>query len=122
MTQDREIAPPAEYDGITRRAVLKGTTALGVIAATGFHGEAIARSALSSSVAPVPFQQRVAVSLRVNDAESLLSLDPRSSLLDVLREQLGLTGAKKGCDHGQCGACTVHVGGRRVVSCLTLAV
>ncbi len=64
------------------------------------------------------------VSLRtlVNGASHELALDPRSSLLDVLRERLGLTGAKKGCDHGQCGACTVHLDDRRVLSCLTLAV
>ena len=58
----------------------------------------------------------------VNGTPHTLTLDPRSSLLDVLREQLALTGAKKGCDHGQCGACTVHLDGRRVASCLTPAV
>src|SRR3954452_20373822 len=58
----------------------------------------------------------------VNGASHTLQLDPRSSLLDVLREQLGLCGAKKGCDHGQCGACTVHLEGRRIASCLTPAV
>jgi aerobic-type carbon monoxide dehydrogenase small subunit (CoxS/CutS family) len=62
------------------------------------------------------------VRLRVNGKDQALRLDPHTSLLDALRERLGLTGAKKGCDHGQCGACTVHADGRHVVSCLTLAV
>ena len=61
------------------------------------------------------------MSLVVNHQRRQLELDPRTTLLDALREKLGLVGAKKGCDHGQCGACTVHVGGRRVLSCLTLA-
>ena len=60
--------------------------------------------------------------LRVNGREHSLSLDPRVTLLDALRDHLGLTGTKKGCDHGQCGACTVIVDGRRINSCLTLAV
>ncbi|QKV73304.1 (2Fe-2S)-binding protein [Amycolatopsis sp. Hca4] len=59
------------------------------------------------------------VALTVNGEAVRLAVDPRESLLDVLRERLGLTGTKKGCDHGHCGACTVHLDGRRVVSCLT---
>jgi xanthine dehydrogenase YagT iron-sulfur-binding subunit len=63
-----------------------------------------------------------AVSLTVNGTERRIDVDTRATLLDMLREQLMLFGTKKGCDHGQCGACTVHVNGRRINSCLTLAV
>jgi xanthine dehydrogenase YagT iron-sulfur-binding subunit len=62
------------------------------------------------------------ISIRVNGREQALTIDTRTSLLDVLREQLGLTGSKKGCDHGQCGACTVLIDGRRANACLSLAV
>jgi xanthine dehydrogenase YagT iron-sulfur-binding subunit len=64
---------------------------------------------------------KIAVRLSVNGRQENLSLDPRTTLLDTLRENLNLTGSKKGCDHGQCGACTVLVDGKRVLSCLTLA-
>jgi xanthine dehydrogenase YagT iron-sulfur-binding subunit len=61
------------------------------------------------------------ITLHVNQKSHTLNVDPRTTLLDVLREHLDLTGSKKGCDHGQCGACTVLVEGRRILSCLTLA-
>jgi xanthine dehydrogenase YagT iron-sulfur-binding subunit len=65
--------------------------------------------------------RRLADALQVNGREHTVRIDPRTSLLDCLREVLHLTGTKKGCDHGQCGACTIHVNGRRINSCLALA-
>ncbi|TFW31107.1 2Fe-2S iron-sulfur cluster binding domain-containing protein [Massilia horti] len=72
--------------------------------------------------APMPYAPPQNVLLRVNGQNHALMIEPRVTLLDALREVLGLTGTKKGCDHGQCGACTVLVDGRRINSCLTLAI
>jgi xanthine dehydrogenase YagT iron-sulfur-binding subunit len=75
-----------------------------------------------SQTPSMPADTRVPVSMEINGASHQLSLDPRITLLDLLREGLAMTGTKKGCDHGQCGACTVLVNGRRINSCLSLAV
>jgi xanthine dehydrogenase YagT iron-sulfur-binding subunit len=74
-----------------------------------------------TSEAATPPSAELDLVLRVNGTDHPLRVDPRTTLLDALRERLDLTGTKKGCDHGQCGACTVHVEGRRVLACLTLA-
>ena len=110
---------PKSRHGLSRRNLL------GSAAAT----EAtlpVARQALVAEAATVtaPSQdgQPETVTLRVNNQAQMLSLDPRTTLLDALREHIGLTGTKKGCGHGQCGACTVHVDGMRVLSCITFAV
>jgi xanthine dehydrogenase YagT iron-sulfur-binding subunit len=73
-------------------------------------------------ITPTSYPGTINVKLSVNGSQHTLEIEPRVSLLDALREYLGLTGSKKGCDHGQCGACTVLIDGRRVNSCLTLAV
>lgn len=76
----------------------------------------------TSAAAPPAPAASTSVNLKINGKQYALDVDPRTTLLDLLRENLHLTGSKKGCDHGQCGACTVLVNGRRINSCLTLAV
>ncbi|OLF14348.1 hypothetical protein BLA60_04260 [Actinophytocola xinjiangensis] len=103
---------------VSRRGFLARSAA--VSAAVTVAGGAVPAGATTPVAAP-PGAGPVEVTLRVNGGTHRLRVDPRATLLDTLRERLELTGTKKGCDRGQCGACTVHVDGRRVLSCLTLA-
>ena len=104
---------------LTRREVLiAGATSVAAAAVPGAGSLAATAAAPAASKAPVMAK----TSLTVNGKLRELELDTRTTLLDALREHLHFTGTKKGCDHGQCGACTVIVGGRRINSCLTLAV
>ena len=106
----------------TRRSFLRttGTSAAAAIVATRAPASPGPKSPTGADASNIP--GAVPVTLRINGKDHALRVDPRSSLLDCLRETVALTGTKKGCDHGQCGACTVHVNGRRVLSCLSLAV
>src|SRR6201988_1014725 len=101
---------------LTRRTVLEATTATVTLCA-GFPELAVAAGPIDAEPEPA----WVTVELKVNGRAHILSLAPRTTLLDALREHLALTGSKKGCDHGQCGACTVLLDGRRINACLTLA-
>ena len=104
----------------TRRRFLKKVA--GTSAALALGPQLMNLSAAPAANQKTSLITMVDLQLKINGAEHKLRLDPRTSLLDLLREQLQLTGSKKGCDHGQCGACTVLVNGRRINSCLTLAV
>ncbi|TIR34890.1 MAG: 2Fe-2S iron-sulfur cluster binding domain-containing protein [Mesorhizobium sp.] len=106
--------------GPTRRMVLEGGVATGVLLATGIPVDAELADSVTAAASPTPVPT-MPMSLRINAKDFAVELDPRTTLLDALRNHLGLTGSKKGCDHGQCGACTVLVDGRRINSCLTLA-
>ncbi|GAB3739821.1 2Fe-2S iron-sulfur cluster-binding protein [Spirosoma lituiforme] len=112
--------------GVNRRHFLKLMTLAGggiLTAQSAVAEQVLTRSvsAPASDYVPATLENGVNVSLNVNGETRKLLVDSRMTLLDTLRERLDLTGSKKGCDHGQCGACTVIVDGRRVLSCLTLA-
>jgi xanthine dehydrogenase YagT iron-sulfur-binding subunit len=107
---------------ISRRGVLVAGASAATLAVSPDTLAASTGTATPSPAAPSGSVPTAAVSLEVNGTRHDLRLDTRTTLLDTLREHLHLTGTKKGCDHGQCGACTVIVDGRRINSCLTLAV
>ncbi|MFD1950465.1 aldehyde dehydrogenase iron-sulfur subunit PaoA [Sphingomonas arantia] len=101
---------------VTRRSLIAGGVATAAVVSTPLGAQAASAPAQRAPAATLP------VSLKINGKTRKIDVDPRTTLLDALREHLDLTGTKKGCDHGQCGACTVIVEGRRINSCLTLAV
>src|SRR5258708_1151559 len=106
----------------TRRAFLRtmGSTAAAAVIA-GCAPVRRDHAGSPAAMAEKPNQGAVPITLPIHGKDHQLPIDPRSTLLDCIRETVALTGTKKGCDHGQCGACTVHVNGRRVNSCLSLA-
>ena len=117
-TDPQHDAPHSRHP-MSRRTFLASASAIGILSRVDASHVAHAEPAAESPA--VPAAGAVAVSFRVNGQPRRVEVDPRTTLLDCLRENLALTGTKKGCDHGQCGACTVHVNGRRVSSCLSLA-
>jgi xanthine dehydrogenase YagT iron-sulfur-binding subunit len=109
--------------GVTRRGLLAGTATGVALPAVlpASHAKAAKTTPAPQPPTPQAASEQIDIVLNVNGNRLPLTIEPRTSLLDALREQAGLTGTKKGCDLGSCGACTVHIDGRRVVSCLTLA-
>jgi xanthine dehydrogenase YagT iron-sulfur-binding subunit len=110
-----------EFGQSTRRTFLSRLGMASLLATTGPVTTALGQRSVKEQVASSEPKGAIPVTLRVNGKKHDLRIDPRTTLLDCLRENLHLTGSKKGCDHGQCGACTVHINGRRVNSCLSFA-
>jgi xanthine dehydrogenase YagT iron-sulfur-binding subunit len=115
MTDNRIDKSVQSQGQPARRQIVASAATVPIAMGLGSHAAAQPSSSLPS---PTP----ASVSLTVNGKRHALSLDPRTTLLDLLREHLDLTGTKKGCDQGQCGACTVLIDGRRINACLTFAV
>ncbi|HEX6181199.1 MAG TPA: 2Fe-2S iron-sulfur cluster-binding protein [Chitinophagaceae bacterium] len=109
---------PCNESQASRRDFLKQSTAL---AALSLAPPVLLKAAANDEKIAGYFE-KLPLQIEVNGVKHRVTIEPRVTLLDLLREHLHLTGTKKGCDHGQCGACTVHVNGRRINSCLTLAV
>ena len=127
-TPDKEAqegtAEQSLFGRVTRRSFLSHLGAAGIAAPASpfLAATAIQEPPAADAAAEAPAAGTVPLTLRVNGKNRVLRIDPRTTLLDCLRENLNLPGTKKGCDHGQCGACTVHVNGQRVNSCLSFAV
>lgn len=122
MSGKKPCTPP-DSDGLsngTRRDFLKKSSLLTAVALTPGTLVKAAENQWDEKFAGV--FEKFSLNIEVNGLKHALSVEPRVTLLDLLREQLNLTGTKKGCDRGQCGACTVHVNGQRINSCLSLAV
>lgn len=117
---DQNDHPDDQAHGEGRRQFLKQSSLLTAFALTPPFIMKAATSGYDDKVAA--YFEQASIHIEINGVNHHLSIEPRVTLLDLLREQLTLTGTKKGCDQGQCGACTVHVNGERVLSCLALAV
>lgn len=122
MVEREQNSPTAQ--SVSRRLFLQrlGLTGAAAAASTALPTAFAAEPPPRADAPNAATGDTLHVKLKINGAEQTLDLEPRAVLLDVLREQLALSGTKKGCDHGQCGACTVLINGRRVLSCLALAV
>ena len=124
---DNRCSPTTSLEKLSRRAFLSRASAVGVATATATIGAPLATAAAKAQSqngieeAPAAIPGTIPITLKVNGETHRLQIDPRATVLDTLRETLHLTGTKKGCDHGQCGACTVHVNGQRANRCLLFA-
>ena len=117
-----ETNPPLQFGKSSRRTFISRLGMASLVATAGAAvPPALGQGSVKSPTTSVESKDAIPVTLTVNGKKHDVRIDPRTTLLDCLREHLHLTGSKKGCDHGQCGACTVHINGRRQLSCLTFA-